>query len=535
MSQLTTSLAGLFPSLGAGAAPEPEEDEISKRAESLARRLFKERQDLFLRENINPEFDPEAETVIPRDVADRIRQMFRPETGEQQPQQLDPTTLEFFKKLGVEIPEGKPSDQEAIIKQLRGLFPPRGEAEGAAPLPDVSVRAGDFSLQRAPSAEDLEQLGGSVFGQEGKELVEERALTLLPIAKQIVNLRPGLTQDQRNRAIEDTLTQMLETEGLPAFELTGPSESALDNAIRGRDPKVNELARGVDPEQIDQFRTVIESQEGVDPSVIGGLSDIEVARAMIFQDINPQGVLEEGGEPTPGLAGRFTEDELNELGAVGRFVRSPGVLQRFTGSVVKGLLIEPAANFSSALGALADVAGAPGLAQEFFDASQNIRTEAERKALTGAATEGGFTELAGEVVGGIAPSALYLIASAELQPAILAFFAVRALGGGAEDYRTQLQDRGVEPDAIAQLLVGVGNGAAEVAFEKMGLDTIGRIGTKVAGNIGDLILRGKAGDAARVIAGVATTAGVEGTEESLTQVASNAIAQFYDPDRRTER
>lgn len=216
---------------------------------------------------------------------------------------------------------------------------------------------------------------------------------------------------------------------------------------------------------------------------------------------------------------------------------------RLAGGFIEGVLIDPAASISNGFGALAEFAGAPDLASAFRDNADRIRKQYRRSTMGELIEDGGFYAGTGKLIGNIAPSALSLFASGGASGPVLAYYGFQAFGAGAEDYRSAMEARGLEPSAIDELLVGIGFGAVEVVSEKIGLDLIGKkVTPKFAQEFADLVLRGNFNDAARVLAGVATNATIEGTEEAITQLFQNAMAGngFYftpafDPNRQLLR
>jgi len=219
-------------------------------------------------------------------------------------------------------------------------------------------------------------------------------------------------------------------------------------------------------------------------------------------------------------------------------VRAPG---RFLGGLETGLLIQPAEKIAQANAALADLFGNPELAESFRQAGSTIVRQHEAGGLGAMGAEGGFAAGAGELVGGIAPSAISLFTTGGASGPILAYYGIQSLGAGAQDYRETMIARGLKPDEVDALLVGIGYGSVEVVSEKLGLDIIGKkVTPKIAREISEAILERRMADAARITAGIATNATVEGLEEAFTQLTQNAIANTglytvdpFDPSRST--
>ena len=138
----------------------------------------------------------------------------------------------------------------------------------------------------------------------------------------------------------------------------------------------------------------------------------------------------------------------------------------------------------------------------------------------------------GSVVAQALPSmaAVRLANAGRAIESVLAFYALQSASQTGLDYRRVMQEKGKDPDTVAGLAIAVGNGMLEAGFEKLGLERgLIPISRSTGGQIGDLLLRGNAPAAGRVAGTLAGSAGVEGTEELLTQFFQNILNKAYDP------
>lgn len=289
--------------------------------------------------------------------------------------------------------------------------------------------------------------------------------------------------------------------------------SYLDEAISLRTDRAPIRAAHLTDEQIADFRSRFSE-------VTEGMTRLEAAELAAFHANNPGGILR---APIPETFGQST-------------LRAP---LRLVGGVRRGLIIDPAVNLSNAFAALADVAGNPELAEGLRRGGRSTLKQDIATPLGRAGDEPGFFAGAGRLIGNIAPSAVSLFVSGGASFPLLAYYGIQAVGGGAEDYRETMLARGVKPDAIDALAVGVGYGSIEVIAEKLGLNLIGKkIGPKIARTLGDKILRGQKREAAKVLVNVGLISSIEGAEEAITQLTQNSIAanglyfvEGFDPER----
>lgn len=198
------------------------------------------------------------------------------------------------------------------------------------------------------------------------------------------------------------------------------------------------------------------------------------------------------------------------------------------GGLHKGMLVEPGAKIAEGFAAGADAIGLDSAAGSLRRGAQNSRAFWGNLPTGQAAAKGGVAAVGGELVGNIAPTAVGLGGATKIIPA---FYALQAFGQGSEEYRKAIEKRGGTPDDIEAVKFGVGYGAVEFLAERLGLDVLGKIGSKGASKIGDLILRGDRKAAASAIGHWVGAGQAEGIEEGLTQFAQNAMAQSFDPER----
>jgi len=200
------------------------------------------------------------------------------------------------------------------------------------------------------------------------------------------------------------------------------------------------------------------------------------------------------------------------------------------GGILKGGLVEPGAKIAEGAAALIEPLGATGAAGSLR------RGAAESRAFYGnlptgqAAERSSITGTAGEIVGGIAPTAVAVLGSGGTA-AVPAFYALQAVGGGAEDYRNTLAAKGMKPDEVKALEYGLGYGAVEFLSERLGLGVLGKIGERGAARVGQYMLSGDRKAAAAAIGHWVGAGQAEGIEEALTQFAQNTMAQGFDESR----
>jgi hypothetical protein len=233
-----------------------------------------------------------------------------------------------------------------------------------------------------------------------------------------------------------------------------------------------------------------------------------------------------------------TESRLETRAYLPQFA-DPTLMERFTdetGKVIPGAyarFIDHGIAVNNALKWVFESMGLEGAAayqQQVVDTTQRVALD---ETLFGqAAQEGG----PGAFIGGVATDMLPSLGAAKIRRgakgAALLYYGIVAAGGGSEDYAETMRGRGMEPDAISAITVGVGYGAIEVVTEKLGIDLIGlKYGPEAARKIGDLVLKGEFSAAGRAIGGIVGVGASGASEEAMAQLGQNAIALAFDPER----
>ena len=226
-------------------------------------------------------------------------------------------------------------------------------------------------------------------------------------------------------------------------------------------------------------------------------SNSTIRRIIAEKEVFPGGVSKEAGpEPSGGITSTAVS-----LG----------------GGIVQGAITAPARAIAATIGTGAQLIGNEQLAEEFFSASKKIQEQAPDAE--------GVAGTIGRGLGSAVPTAVALLSSGASAP-ILAYYALQGFGGGTEDYRETMIARGEDPEIVDQLITGVGYGLTEVVAERIGIDFLGKIGARTLNRIGDTALRGNGRQAVELLSGAARIAGVNASEEVLTQISQNAIASL---------
>ena len=226
------------------------------------------------------------------------------------------------------------------------------------------------------------------------------------------------------------------------------------------------------------------------------------------------------------------------------FEGSPGMIAKRFGQVVatggKGVL--PAA-YDSTIGATArglgrvaaSVAEGTGLAsKERADQTRAVMdTYAQNEARTAAQTPGGSV---GSFVGPAALSAGMMLATrtpyaGALTGTGLGIYGLSSADQGMAEYRATRQQQGKDANPWEELAVGAGYGAAEILFERIGLNKTGAAIRSVGQNMADAVLRRDAKALAQIAMSTAESVGVNMTEEGATQYAQNIIDSTFDPNQ----
>lgn len=202
-----------------------------------------------------------------------------------------------------------------------------------------------------------------------------------------------------------------------------------------------------------------------------------------------------------------------------------GAAVNFGRGLRSGAIVEPGAAIGQLIGTGLDALGFEEQAERYYSVGEEFR----RRNLDGGE---GFAGTVGRVGGSILPAAAAMLASGGAAAPILSYYFLQGAGAGVEDYRQTLEARGEDPKLLAQVATGVGYGAAEALFERLGLEGVGRVGARTAAKLGDALFRGNARSFARTAMGIGAINATESAEEAATQLAQNLISRTYDPTRR---
>jgi len=462
--------------------------------------------------NREPMPTPIPFTKKPRDAARKPR-LVRVSDG----QPLEPATPKKLVPM-TEVRDRQRRDEEAIttsqqtggslltqLAQPDNAYPnPLAEASAAVETQArqrAMIRAGNFSgpamLPPAPppGQADPQRVGGfPVPMQTPDEQPPATNLTRNEYGQQVVGRAPEVPFDQLKR--EGDAVMLAHTYPQLADRNLGITVAQVDAVTPKQSSEFLDYAQrsGASEPMLKQLRE--------DPVLLAGLTAQRLA--------NPGGTIKDPGPEVIDL-----REEV---------AKAP---QRLAGGVIQGAVVEPAASIASAAG--------------WFDAAKQIRKDSARLPLTRSLSEvqpggredaGGAAGFAGKSIGSVLPSGVALFSSGGGSAPVLAYYAVQGFGGGREDYHETLKAQGHDPKLINELAVATGYALTEVLFEKLGLEGIGRIGAKTAGELGQRVLKGEgANKIAKTLIGYEAMSQVEGAEEAATQVTQNFIASFYDPDR----
>ena len=165
-----------------------------------------------------------------------------------------------------------------------------------------------------------------------------------------------------------------------------------------------------------------------------------------------------------------------------------------------------------------------------------LDTYAENEARQASSTPGGSV---GQFAGPVAVSTAMLLASrgrfsGTVNAAGLSIYGLSSAEQGMAEYRQTKAARGEEGSPWEELAVGAGYGAAEILFERIGINKTGAAIRSVGANMADAVLRRDANALAKIAMSTAESVGVNMTEEGATQYAQNIIDGTYDPNQDLE-
>jgi len=132
---------------------------------------------------------------------------------------------------------------------------------------------------------------------------------------------------------------------------------------------------------------------------------------------------------------------------------------------------------------------------------------------------------AGSMTGSVIPSVLAVGSASVSMPSVMTYYAITAFGNEGQDYRKEMERRGLDPSITAEILHSTGAAATEFVIERIGIDALrylpDSVANKMFAEVGDSLLKDGARGAARVATQYTTAAGVEGFEEGFTEFINN--------------
>ena len=192
------------------------------------------------------------------------------------------------------------------------------------------------------------------------------------------------------------------------------------------------------------------------------------------------------------------------------------------------------------LGTAAALGGSPTWSEAFHQTADELQQQASPGRASAAGQLGGMMwdsvptaamilASRGQAAGRVGP-----IVSGAATYAGLGTMAAASAGQGIQQYRDTLIARRENPDPKVEAVIGAGYAAAEIIFEKVGIDATGEILHKAAADVTGSLLRRDVAGVARFILSAAEAGGVNATEEGATQLAQNLIDRAYDPGKDLE-
>lgn len=164
-------------------------------------------------------------------------------------------------------------------------------------------------------------------------------------------------------------------------------------------------------------------------------------------------------------------------------------------------------------------------------------------------TNPGFATSMGETIGGIAPTGLAIAATLAPEPvstaagaAVLSHYAMQGIGSGRQSVKRFEEETGEDVSDLKEGMVATGYGVTMFAAEYLGLKLFKGLGDKLAprvlNSIGEAFMTGNAKTVAGMLFNVGKSqlkgAAIEGGEETLEQVITNAIDNIYSSKNITD-
>ena len=256
-------------------------------------------------------------------------------------------------------------------------------------------------------------------------------------------------------------------------------------------------------------------------------SDYEVKLHLAERDLYPGGVFKGPREERRS----FGEAAIEALPSVERNERgglsvNPG---DFAGGLIQGAISQTGQNIASALGTVMRATGNTREAA-LYDV---VREDIARRAPDAEGIAGG----AGQVIGGLAPTGPAVLTGSGAK-AMMAIYGLTAFGGGVQEYRDTMKERGIDPNTADEIAHGLGAALTEIVAERLGLDGLLKAAPRIGQAVGERVMKGNFKEAAEVIGELAGASAINAAEETLTQVANNARARYgfygaegFDPER----
>ncbi|MFB3431983.1 MAG: hypothetical protein ABL309_13785 [Phycisphaerales bacterium] len=282
-------------------------------------------------------------------------------------------------------------------------------------------------------------------------------------------------------------------------------------------------AHGITDEEVEQYRRFYPDAPAKD--------DWDVRLRVAERDLYPNGVFKGPRPEGKRSAGKAVADALpfvgeDEQGGARFDPMDPGDL---AGGAIRGVVSEFGQNIASVLGTVMRATGNDREAA-MYDV---VREDIERRAPK---TEG-IAGAAGSIAGSLAPTGAATLTNSGFK-AMMAIYGLAAFGGGTQDYRQTMKERGIEPNVGDEIAHGLGAALTEIVAERLGLEGLLKVAPRIGKAVGTKVLSGKHREAAEVIGELAGASAVNAAEETITQVANNTRARYgfysadgYDPDR----
>lgn len=202
-------------------------------------------------------------------------------------------------------------------------------------------------------------------------------------------------------------------------------------------------------------------------------------------------------------------NDMTQVGAVTEYARSQ-----------RASLFRPVAR--GAMGTIATLLRATG----FEDEAENFdRLADDELAAQQQNTYDSAAGTAGSMTGATVPTGAALLTGKVLMPAVMTYYAITSFGNEGQDYRKEMERRGLDGSIGEEILQSTGAMATEFLAERLGIGALRVLPDKAASKlfkeVGDGLLQNSAKKAAKAVTGYTTAAAIEGVEEGLTEFLNN--------------